>query len=80
MGVRAKFRVNSIEDWGQSKTLKMSPVYESNPGGNAEDISFTKATPNGKFEMTVDNPAASEQFAVGDIWYLDFTKVERPAT
>lgn len=77
--VRAKFRVNSIEDFGgTSKCINMSAVYEGSLGPDEENKRFTKATPNGSLKMTVDNPYASEQFAPGDEFYLDFTKAERP--
>lgn len=78
--VRAKFRVNSIEDFGYSKKLKLGAVYEGALGENEENKRFTKATPNGEMWMTVDNPHASDQFSVGDEWYLDFTKVDKPET
>lgn len=74
MSVRAKFRVGSIEDWGQSRILNLSAVYESGPDATPENARFTKATPNGTLKMTVDNPGAYEQFEIGDEWYLDFTK------
>lgn len=73
MSVRAKFRVNVIEDWGPTKKIKLNAVYEGQLGANEENKRFTKATPNGEFWMTVDNPYASEQFKVGQEWYLDCT-------
>lgn len=75
MSVRAKFRVNSVLDFGPSKEISMSPVYEGMLGDNEENKRFSKATPNGSFKMTVDNPYAYDQFAPGQEWYLDFTRV-----
>lgn len=40
-----------------------------------EDQSYSKATPTGRIEMTVDNPAALAQFELGKIYYVDFTLV-----
>lgn len=72
MSVRAKFRVSSVEDFGQSKLLKLNAVYEGQLGDNEENKRFTKATPNGEIKMTVDNPYASEQFKPGAEWYVTF--------
>lgn len=77
MSVRAKFTCNAVEDYGTSKTIKMSAVYEGALGENEENKRFTKATPNGSLSMTVDNPGASIQFAPGRAYYLTFD--EAPA-
>ncbi len=74
MSVVAKFRVSSIEDFGYSRQIKLRAVYEGALGENEENKRFTKATPDGEVKMTVDNPYASEQFQVGDEWYLHFNK------
>lgn len=77
MSVIAKFRVSSIEDFGYSRQIKLSAVYEGTLGDNEENKRFTKATPNGTIQMMVDNPYASEQFSVGDEWYVNFEKAEK---
>ena len=71
MMVRAKLRVDSIE----GNKLVMSTVYED-PSLDTENAKFTKATPWGKVELGIDNPAALEQFKVGDYFYADFSKTE----
>lgn len=76
MAVRAKFRCTCIEDYGTSKKVKLSAVYD--PAGEGENARFTKATPSGEMWMTVDNPAASIQFEPGKTYYLDFS--EAPAS
>lgn len=75
MSVRAKFRVNAVEDYGYSKKIKLNVVYEGELGPNEENRRFTKATPSGECWMTVDNPYAADQFAPGDEWYVTFEKV-----
>ncbi len=57
MNVISKMRVTAFEDYGFSRKIKFSCVYESkiNTGDNTENQSFTKATPNGEAWMTVDN-------------------------
>lgn len=80
MSVRAKLSVTSVEDYGQSRKVNMSTVYETDDQKNAdpENIRFTKASPSGAFWITIDNPAAYEQFAAGQYWYADFT-LAKPA-
>jgi len=74
MATRAKFRCNSIEDFGGiSKKVKLSAIYD--PGANNEDGGFTKATPWGELQMSIDNPAASCQFEIGKMYYLDIHQV-----
>lgn len=57
MNVIAKMQVQSVEDYGQSRKIKFSCVHDSglNTGDNAENRSFTKATPSGEAWMTIDN-------------------------
>ena len=38
--------------------------------------SWSKATPSGKLEMTITNPAAMEGLKVGKDYFLDLTPVE----
>lgn len=75
MSVRAKLSVTSVENYGQSKKVNMSTVYETDEQKNAdpENVRFTKASPSGQFWITIDNPAASEQFEPGQQWYADFS-------
>lgn len=75
--IRAKFRCNSVEFFGDPtnaeapRTYTMSPIYDTT---TPENERFTKATPWGELKMRVDNPAALLE--VGKIYYLDFTEVE----
>jgi hypothetical protein len=77
MTVRAKFTCGRVEDYGQSKKVYLSPVYEGSLGESEENRRFTKATPSGEMWMTVDNPAAALQFKPGRTYYLTFE--EAPA-
>lgn len=74
MSVRAKFRCNSVEDYGQSKKVNLAPVCADKMGDTPENNSFTKWTPAGALWMTIDNPHASIQFEPGKDYYLDFTE------
>ncbi len=72
MTVRAKFTLTSITSfasWG-AKKLTFQAVYDQSI---PEDQRFQKATPSGQFDMTIDNPAALEQFELGKAYYFDAT-------
>ena len=75
MAVRAKMTVQSITDFGPNtgKQVKFVTAYDPTI---PEDVAFTKATPYGEILMNVDNPAALDQLAIGEAFYVDFT----PAT
>lgn len=72
--VRAKFQLQSITHnaWG-GKVLRFGVIYDTS---TEENRRFTKATPSGHMEMTIDNPAAIEQFELGKYYYTDFTPAE----
>lgn len=77
MSVIAKMRVSSIEDFGTSRAVKLTCVYD--PSGIPEDQRFTKATPWGECKMSIDNPAAYEQFVIGREFYVTFDAVPTAA-
>lgn len=73
MTVRAKFTLyeKHLMSWSSTAAkLVFCPQYDTSI---PEDDRFAKATPSGRFEMTVDNPAALEQFELGKSYYVDFT-------
>lgn len=74
--VRAKFTVVEHHQRhynASGRNVVLMPSYdESVP----EDARFSKATPSGRMEMFVDNPAALEQLQLGKAVYLDITPVE----
>lgn len=73
MTTRAKFRCNSVNDFGGgSKEVSLSVVYD--PSGNGENAGFTKATPSDEMKMRIDNPAAAVQFAAGKMYYVDISE------
>lgn len=89
MGVRAKFKLDSYEtyemvvhptkedgtkDWSKSelrevRSLKFSAVSADGP----ENGQFFAFTPSGHVDLATVNPAAWEQFKLGEEYYLDFT-------
>lgn len=72
--VRAKMTVESLS----GNAIKMRAINDPNAQPGSENASFTKATPNGTVEMTIDNPDALNYFKAGDEVYVDFTKVSGP--
>lgn len=75
--VRGKFRLTQVTSYAgySGQKFVFSPTQaKSIP----EDANFAKYTPNGKLEMTVDNPPAQSQFTLGEYYWLDLTPC--PAT
>lgn len=78
--VRGKFKVVEVAQMSYSSTARrivLQPEYDSSI---PEDQKYAQATPSGRIEMTVDNPPAAEQLALGQTFYVDFTPVETPVT
>jgi hypothetical protein len=71
--VRAKFRVQYVQDFGASKKVYLTPVTDD---GIPENARFHKYTPSGSIEMMIDNPSAADQFKPQQEIYVDFTPVE----
>lgn len=70
--IRAKFEV--VDLLGEEKsTVVLEPRYDETL---PEDQRFCDATPWGKLEMFVNNPAALEQLQIGRKFYLDLVPVE----
>ncbi len=80
MAVVSKWKVGSVESFEYSVNVRLSPVYAGEGADpkvtSKEDGSFWEATPNGKLEMTVNNPLAAEQFQPGDVFYISFTRAD----
>lgn len=73
MSVIAKFRCDSVTDFGGRKNVVLHPVYEGSLPDD-ENTRFNRASPSGKLELTIDNPAAAIQFEPCAEYYLEFTK------
>ncbi len=73
MAVRGKFKLvesTQVDYNADVRRLKFQAVCND---GTEENAKFHKYTPSGEVSMTVDNPAASEQFEIGKQYYVDFT-------
>ncbi|UYZ60102.1 hypothetical protein [Hymenobacter latericus] len=73
---RAKFKVDYVQDFGTSATVKLSPVY----GTSGENKTFWDATPCGSIELMIQNRTALAGFKPQAEFYIDFTPVESTNT
>jgi hypothetical protein len=86
MSVRAKFRCNhaTVMEWpaahgviAKNKKFNFTAIY----GKDGENASFSKITPSGTLEITVDeDTTAFTEFVPGKEYYLDFNEVPKPET
>lgn len=76
--VRGKFVVTRISEVNYlqkgGRIIELGAVYKDPK--SEENTMYHAATPSGKIEMTVDNPAAAEFFALNRNVYVDFTSAE----
>lgn len=76
--MRAKLKIANIAGSGDYQTLRFSAVCKPqfDATGLDEDNTFSRYTPQADLQMTITNPALVGKFNVGDVFYVDFTKVE----
>jgi hypothetical protein len=81
MAVKARFQVNSIEQFSSSFSMSKLRMVAVAPGqegyGGPEDEAFWNATPTGNMEITITNPAAAEQFQPGDRFDVTFERLPK---
>ena len=80
--LRAKLKVDKVTEtkWGgldqqgeqkkSAETVHLSPVYSSDPA--TENYDYSQATPAGKVELHITNPAAFGFFEEGKEYRLAF--------
>lgn len=75
--VTAKFKVSDIKKFGEGESsyqqVILYPVYSSDK--DSPNYSWSKWTPSGELKMTITNPNAYEQFAVGKVFLMTFAEV-----
>ena len=70
--IRAKFVVETVTHYREPGAIvSLDPVY----GEVGENKQFWQATPQGKIDMTITNPAAARLFTPEQAFYVDFTPV-----
>ena len=70
--VRAKFKVESVKQGGDTYEVRMAPVY-GNDDPEHENTQFFKYTPAGSIALFVVRPETAGRFEVGKEYYVDFT-------
>lgn len=73
---RAKFVCQSATTYGNTDAVSYTFQAQYDPTIE-EDRRFSRATPTGKLEIYVDNPAVT--FEKGRAYYLDLTPADDPA-
>lgn len=74
--VRAKFMVQSVQHIHSSNTcaeITLRAVWGDGKGNE----SWSKATPQGEIKMMITNPAAIDQFDLGKLYFVDFSKADQ---
>lgn len=78
VAMRAKMRITGIDrQFAGQETLSFAAVARSDgypADGSDENNTYAKYSPSGQLSLTVANPALLGKFAVGEEYYLDFTK------
>jgi len=70
--MRAKFNCYSVmRITGGGEQSVLQAVTDD---GTPENESFWNATPSGRLEISITNPAAQGFFSPGTAYYLDFTE------
>lgn len=72
--MRAKVVVDHVTRHVNAEQLQMNAVYGGST--NAEDNTFSEATPSASFSMTITNKSLFGQFNPGDKFYVEFTPAE----
>lgn len=71
--MRAKFECNSVQRYGDNVMIWAHAVY----GGGEDNKQWSEATPSGQLAMTISNPTAQNILKQGDVFYLDFTIIQK---
>lgn len=77
--MRAKLQVNEVTKGSGYERLRMNAVGPKGPypaDGTDEDNTYSKWSPSAEFTIQINNPALHDQFAMGDRFYVDFTKAD----
>ncbi len=70
--MRAKVQVETVNSSRYSDEVTMTAVYTNDK--NKEDNTFSEATPNASFKMTISNKALHGKIRPGQKFYVDFTE------
>lgn len=74
--VRAKFKVTKISQTSSQHSVNSKLDYcqiVMSAVAGAGNETWSKWTPQGELSISITNPAASEQFKIGDYIFIDFS-------
>ena len=71
--VRAKFRCTKIVKTAYFGAPQDSDEVVLSAVSDAANQGWCKYTPSGELRMCINNPAALDQFKIGEYYFLDFT-------
>jgi hypothetical protein len=71
--VRAKFRVTKVTTTCYGAAQPDSTIVSFSAVSDDANKTWSKWTPSGELQMQINNPAALEQFKIGEFYFLDFT-------
>lgn len=92
--VIGRFRVGSVEDrgvvgcWDYEKgesgpvpqvAVRLQAITKETDQSDFDNRAFYRSTPQGTIEMVIQNPSAAEQFQVGDLFNVEFERIDQAA-
>lgn len=72
--MRAKMTVDEVKLTSYSDEVIFKALYAGDK--NAEDNTYSKATPSATFNMSITNPALRGVYKPGQKFYVDFTPID----
>lgn len=73
MRIKAKFQCNSVTDNGYNKSANLTAVY----GKEGENADYSKATPSGSLQISIDKDTkAADFFQPQKAYFLTFEVAE----
>jgi hypothetical protein len=77
--MRAKMKVVNVHPFTDSERLTLAAVGKDGvypEGGESEDNTFARYTPQADLTMLINNPDLVGKFEAGQVFYVDFTPAE----
>lgn len=71
--IRCKFRCSTVKNDGNGESVELGAQYDTS---NPEDVSFSAATPSGKMEFYVTNPAVRGHFQPQKSYYITIEEAD----
>jgi hypothetical protein len=79
MAVRAKFRVDHIDQYGPQFNDQATVVASATNVKDGDNKDWSKWSPSGQLTLSITNPDAAKFFRPGQVLWVDFSEVEAEA-